>query len=58
MLGDIMNRMDYKVSKIYSLMLSNYKKLGYEVEAEGTLKALVEFKQRHPTRKCLYWVAK
>ena len=56
-----MNEMDYKVRRIYLLILSkdpsNWKVTDC-VEAKKTLKSLIDFKRRYPTRKCLAWVPK
>ena len=50
--------MDYKVQRIYSLMLVRYKKLTALKDAEEALEALIDFKQRYPGLKCAYWVPK
>lgn len=50
--------MDYKVQRIYVLMLAKEKYEGAELDAVKTLKALIDFKRRYPTRKCSFWVPK
>jgi hypothetical protein len=50
--------MDYKVAKIYVLMLARETHQHSESDAKETLRALIDFKHRYPTRKCIYWVPK
>jgi hypothetical protein len=51
--------MDYKVRRIYVSMLAKERYNNYwKSDADETLRALIDFKRRYPTRKCLYWVDK
>jgi len=49
---------DYKVRKIYVYMLARERNNHWKSDADEALKALIDFKRRYPTQKCLYWVAK
>ena len=50
--------MDYKVQRIYSLMLARPEKKAALIDAKNALKSLIDFKRRYPTHKCLYWTVK